>query len=128
MSPELDDIWSRVQAQLALVVDESTYRIWLEPLHALELNGDRLLLGAPSHACRWIGERFGRTIQASVELVIGADTRVELVEDSGASRPSSLRGQDDNRGHAPGRHPRAPVGPLHVPGPRRAARQPQAHV
>jgi chromosomal replication initiator protein len=125
VSPELDDIWSRVQAQLALVVDESTYRIWLEPLHALELNGDRLLLGAPSHACRWIGERFGRTIQASVELVIGADTRVELVEDSGVLPPQAASGGRTTTGamHPAGTpaHPSAPstfpalAGPLGNP-------------
>ena len=34
VSHELEHIWSRVQAQLALVVDEPTYRIWLEPLRA----------------------------------------------------------------------------------------------
>jgi chromosomal replication initiator protein len=76
---ELEHIWSRVQAQLALVVDEPTYRIWLEPLTAVELVGDRIVLQAPPHACGWIGERFGRVIQASVELVLGAGATVELV-------------------------------------------------
>jgi chromosomal replication initiator protein len=67
-----------VQAQLALVVDEPTYRIWLEPLRALELDEDRLLVEASPHACRWIRERFGRVLQASVELVLGPHARVEL--------------------------------------------------
>ena len=78
MSRELDHIWSRVQAQLALVVDEPTYRIWLEPLRAVELDDDRLLVEASPHACRWIRERFGRVLQASVELVLGPHVRVEL--------------------------------------------------
>ena len=51
MSHELEHIWSRVQAQLALLVDESTYRIWLEPLRALELEQDTLLVEAPPDAC-----------------------------------------------------------------------------
>ena len=34
VSRDLEHIWSRVQAHLALVVDEPTYRIWLEPLRA----------------------------------------------------------------------------------------------
>ena len=67
-----------MQAQLALVVDEPTYRIWLEPLRALELDEDRLLVEASPHACRWIRERFGRVLQASVELVLGPHARVEL--------------------------------------------------
>jgi chromosomal replication initiator protein len=78
VSHDLEHIWSRVQAQLALVVDESTYRIWLEPLRALELEQERLLVEAPLHACRWIRERFGRTIQASVELVLGPEASVEI--------------------------------------------------
>jgi chromosomal replication initiator protein len=76
---ELDHIWSRVQAQLALVVDEPTYRIWLEPLVAADLDGDKLLLEAPPQACRWIRERFGRAIQASVELVLGPNASVEIL-------------------------------------------------
>jgi len=79
VSGELEHIWSRVQSQLALIVDEPTYRIWLEPLHALELTDNRLLLQAPPHACGWISERFGSAIAASVELVLGADATVELV-------------------------------------------------
>jgi chromosomal replication initiator protein len=85
---ELEHIWSRVQAQLALVVDEPTYRIWLEPLRAVELDDERLLVEASAHACRWIGERFGRVIQASVELVLGPHIRVELAP-SGASDSST---------------------------------------
>jgi chromosomal replication initiator protein len=72
VSTELEHIWSRVQAQLALTVDEPTYRIWLEPLRALELREDRLVLEAPAHARRWIEDRFGRHIQAGVELVAPA--------------------------------------------------------
>jgi chromosomal replication initiator protein len=79
VSREPEYIWSRVQAQLALVVDEPTYRIWLEPLRALELVDDRLVVEAPLHACRWVRERFGRVIQASVELVLGPGASVELV-------------------------------------------------
>ncbi len=83
MSHELEHIWSRVQAQLVLVVDESTYRIWLEPLRALELEQEHLLVEAPLHACRWIRERFGRAIQASVELVLGPNASVEIIATSG---------------------------------------------
>jgi chromosomal replication initiator protein len=79
VSNELEQIWSRVQAKLALVVDEPTYRIWLEPLSALEYNGSLLVVQAPTNTRRWIDERFGRIIQASVEFVLGSGSRVELV-------------------------------------------------
>ncbi|MEA2225960.1 MAG: DnaA N-terminal domain, partial [Solirubrobacteraceae bacterium] len=38
MSAELADIWSRIQTQLSITVDEPTFRLWLEPLRALELD------------------------------------------------------------------------------------------
>jgi chromosomal replication initiator protein len=78
VSQQLEHIWSRVQAQLALVVDEPTYRIWLEPLRVVELDDQRLLLDAPPHSRSWIRERFGRVIQASVALVLGPDVSVEI--------------------------------------------------
>ncbi|HEV7163478.1 MAG TPA: chromosomal replication initiator protein DnaA [Solirubrobacteraceae bacterium] len=79
MSVELEHIWTRVQAELALAVDEPTFRLWLDPLHALELNGEHLLIEAPPHACRWVQDRFGRVIQAAVKTVLGEGADAELV-------------------------------------------------
>jgi len=76
---ELEHIWSRVQSQLALLVDEPTYRIWLEPLRVVDLTDEHLLVEAPEHACRWIRERFGRVIQASVQLVLGPTASTEII-------------------------------------------------
>jgi chromosomal replication initiator protein len=93
VSRELEHIWSRVQAQLVLVVDEPTYRIWLQPLRALELDEQRLVLEAPPHAQRWIRERFGRVIQGCAENVLGADVSVELVV------PGALAERDRSTDH-----------------------------
>ncbi len=79
MSAELEHIWSRVQNELALTVDESTYRIWLEPLRARELSGGRLLIEAPPHACAWISDRFGSILKASTALILGPDAAIELI-------------------------------------------------
>ena len=100
MSHQLEHIWSRVQAQLALVVDEPTYRIWLEPLRAIELDDQRLLLDAPPHARSWIRERFGRVIQASVELVLGPEVNVEITATNQPldERTADMRG---GRAHVP---------------------------
>jgi chromosomal replication initiator protein len=78
-SPQLEHVWSLVQAQLARTVDEPTFRLWLAPLRPIELEDDRLLLEAPPHACGWIRDRFGRVIQASVALALGASVVAELV-------------------------------------------------
>jgi chromosomal replication initiator protein len=80
VSTELEQIWSRVQVELAAAVDEPTYRIWLEPLRACELTEQRLLVQAPAHACGWVRERFGRLLQACVAAVLGADATVDVVE------------------------------------------------
>ena len=59
MSAELEHIWSRVQAELAQAVEESTYRIWLQPLRPRELSERCLQIEAPADACRWICEPAG---------------------------------------------------------------------
>jgi chromosomal replication initiator protein len=84
VSLELEEIWSRVQIQLALVVDEPTYRIWLEPLHAADIQDGVLVVEAPANARSWIEERFGRIIQASVEFVLGPETVVKLSANAAA--------------------------------------------
>ena len=91
MSNELEHIWSQVQDQLTLVVDEPTYRLWLDELRPVELSDDVLLLEAPPNTCKWINERFGRVIQASVELVIGPQASVRLLGEGASREPSTGR-------------------------------------
>ncbi|HWX52400.1 MAG TPA: chromosomal replication initiator protein DnaA, partial [Solirubrobacteraceae bacterium] len=69
-------------------------RIWLAPLRPVELAGERLLVEAPPHTCRWIQDRFGRVLQASVERVVGARAWLDLIAAPPApsrSRPSGAR-------------------------------------
>jgi chromosomal replication initiator protein len=80
VSAELEHIWSRVQAELALSVDEPTYRIWLAPLQPLALDDGRLTLRAPVQSRRWIRDRFGRVLESCAAKVIGEGTLVDLVE------------------------------------------------
>jgi chromosomal replication initiator protein len=65
---------------MARAVDEPTYRIWLEPLRALELSGKHLLIEAAPHSSTWVRERFGAVLQASAALVVGAGATVELLD------------------------------------------------
>jgi chromosomal replication initiator protein len=80
VSEELEHIWARVRAELALAVDESTYRIWLEPLQPRELRENRLLVEAPGSARVWVHDRFGRLLDACAADVLGDGTYVELVD------------------------------------------------
>ncbi len=87
MSHELEDIWSRVQSELALAVDEHTYRIWLAPLRLQELAEGRLLVLAPPRSRGWIRDRFGRLLESAADEVLGVETTVELVSnDSSRAR------------------------------------------
>jgi chromosomal replication initiator protein len=84
VNDELEHIWSRVQAELAVAVDESTYRIWLDALRARDLSKGRLVVEAPPQACGWIHDRFGRVLQSCAATIIGPDVVLELVSgDSG---------------------------------------------
>jgi hypothetical protein len=78
-SLEMDHIWRRIQAELRLALDESSFRIWLEPLRLVDFAAGNLVVEAPRNAHRWIEDRFGGVIQASVELVLGPSAHVELI-------------------------------------------------
>jgi chromosomal replication initiator protein len=93
VSAELEHIWSRVQHELALAVDELTYRIWLAPLRPRELSGQRLFLDAPPHARGWIRDRFGRLLDGCAASVIGPGATVELAEQEHPSAAQHASGQ-----------------------------------
>jgi chromosomal replication initiator protein len=97
MSSQIEQTWSRVQGELARAVDESTYRMWLEPLRARELHDGRLLLEAPAQACSWICERFGALIQSTATIVLEADTLVEFTAAGTLSRDTPGNGRQQRR-------------------------------
>jgi chromosomal replication initiator protein len=114
VSDELEYIWSRVQAELAVAVDESTYRIWLDALRARELTGDRLLVEAPPDTYGWVRDRFGRTLQSCAAAVIGPNVVLELVssqaqEDSGARSQVESERERRSRERRPGSRSRRPA-------------------
>ncbi len=104
MNDELEHIWSRVQAELAVAVDESTYRIWLDALRARDLSKGRLLVEAPPQARGWIHDRFGRVLQSCAATVIGPDVLLELV--SGDSRDKAETCGKPTQSGDGGRHER----------------------
>ena len=79
MHPELNHIWSEVDAKLAAAVDDTTYRIWLAPLALAALDADTATIAAPANTSGWVRERFGRLLQTSVAAVLGPQTTVDLV-------------------------------------------------
>ena len=76
-------------------VGETTYRIWLEVLEAVELSGDALVVSAPESKRPWIADRYSRLLQACAATVLGPEVQVELV---GGGR----RGREAGGGLPPG--------------------------
>ncbi len=85
VSTELEHIFSQVKTELSATIDEPVYRIWLEPLRAVDLTGDNLTVEAPAQTCGWVRERFGRVLQACAAAVLGPDLTVDIVA-SGSSK------------------------------------------
>jgi chromosomal replication initiator protein len=95
VSAELEHIWTRVQAELAIAVEESAYRIWLAPLRAHELTNGRLLVHSPAGASAWIRDRFGRVLESCAARVIDAGVTVEISE---SVKEGSAGISEDGRG------------------------------
>lgn len=87
MSKELEHIWSQVKSELSATIDEPVYRIWLDPLKAVDLSADTLTVEAPAKTCGWVRERFGRVLQASAAAVLGPDVTLDIVAAGGSNRP-----------------------------------------
>lgn len=87
MSTELEQIWSQVQRKLEAAVDESTYRIWLEPLQLREILGEQLIIEASPQASGWIQERFGRLLHTCAAAVLGPTVTICVTQSE--SRPTT---------------------------------------
>ncbi len=79
VSTQLDHIWSEVRAELSQTIDDPVYRIWLDPLRAIDLTTNSLVVEAPTQTCGWIRERFGRALQTCVAVVLGPSVTVDIV-------------------------------------------------
>jgi len=104
VSADLEHIWTRVQAHLATAVEDSTYRTWLAPLHALDLHDQRIVVEAPPQTRRWVEDRFGRLLRSAVQSVLGPEVEVDLVAAA-----------DDERSEPPRRHRGSGARPRAVP-------------
>jgi chromosomal replication initiator protein len=63
---DLDSIWEAVRAGLRSSLPESTFKLWLEPLRPVGLNGDVLYVSAPEGIRAWVERRYGGLILDAV--------------------------------------------------------------
>jgi chromosomal replication initiator protein len=59
---QLDALWRATQEKLRASVPESTYRLWLEPLHPAGSDADTLYLTAPEGIRAWAERRYASLI------------------------------------------------------------------
>ena len=59
---ELEALWRGTQERLRTSVPESTYRLWLEPLEAVGVDGETLYLTAPEGIRTWAERRYSALI------------------------------------------------------------------
>jgi chromosomal replication initiator protein len=64
---ELDALWQATQKRLEGSVPESTYRLWLEPLEVVGLEGDTLFLSAPEGIRAWTERRYSSLIEEALD-------------------------------------------------------------
>src|SRR3954447_25743477 len=67
-----------MQHELRAAVPASTYDIWLAPLTAVALDGDRLVVAVPAPMHHWISERFARLLDTCATAILGRGVTVEF--------------------------------------------------
>ncbi len=65
----LDALWRATQDRLRASVPESTYRLWLEPLQAIGIDGETLYLTAPERVRTWAERRYTALIGEALKSV-----------------------------------------------------------
>jgi chromosomal replication initiator protein len=86
---EPNESWSRVDRELRAAVPEAAYRIYLEPLRPIELDGGVLRVAAPPATHRWVIDRFGRVLQACTAAALGPDVEVDVVSAAPSKRANA---------------------------------------
>jgi chromosomal replication initiator protein len=87
VTPDLAPIWTRLQAEVRRRVPESAYDIWLAPLRWGGIDGDRVVLLAPSEVRAWVQQRYAPILDEAARTILddGSVARVELRDDDGTT-------------------------------------------
>lgn len=85
--PALAQAWNAIRSELRAAVAEPIWHLWLDTLRAREIVGDTLVVEAPDKVRAYVGDRFGRLLQACAASVLGPDVAVELVAPGTATTP-----------------------------------------
>jgi chromosomal replication initiator protein len=89
----MEHIWQKIKGALAHRIAPHTYRMWIEPLEAGEVNHEVLQLKCPNLFFRKrINDHFSSVIRSELNQLTGCEMRLDLiVTDSDQTRKEAVR-------------------------------------
>jgi len=79
-SAEAEDLWVRVAQAVRAQLAESTWNIWFQGVHALDLGTDRLVLAVPNTlAAERIGTSYRGVLEDAAQALTGQPMQIHLV-------------------------------------------------
>jgi chromosomal replication initiator protein len=86
--------WPRIRAELRRAVTESTWDLWLAPLHARSLRRGELVIEAPDGIRPWVTSNFPRLLQAAADAVLGSGQGVVRIAAPGHEQDAGPGSRD----------------------------------
>jgi chromosomal replication initiator protein len=71
--------WERVRGEVRGALPPSTFKLWIEPLRAVSIQGDALYLAAPASVRTWVERRYAGCLDAALRLTAPGLERIMLV-------------------------------------------------
>ncbi len=88
---DLTRIWQRVRDEVRASLPPSTYKLWLEPLRPLSIDGTRLYVTGPARVRTWVERRYAHRLEAALRQHTDSVRAVVFVGDrrrAGSPRPA----------------------------------------
>ena len=89
MSLSASEIWARLLDRARLELPEQTFRTWLEPTEALEIDGETIIVGAPDRfAAEWNESKHAPLLASFAPVALGHPIRIVFrVDEDRKARP-----------------------------------------
>jgi chromosomal replication initiator protein len=75
---KLEHVSTGLHAELQSAVDETTYRLWLEPLRVQDCSTETISVIAPAPIEAWVSQRFGELLTRCAQRILGPSARVAI--------------------------------------------------
>jgi len=96
----LEATWNRIRSDLRSVVSDSTFEVWIEPLTAVHLDDQVLVIEAAESMIHWVESKFASVIADAATRITGSNPLVRIAAPGQASEftPESKVGHSSNTG------------------------------